>query len=93
MEQKKLATSGSYKPKWNHQPTEVLRVPEAFIDTFMGLAKLLDAGVINLAQIEAWAEKQMSDYKLLKQVQVQEDKQQQPEPEKRKRKAQKFTFE
>jgi acyl-CoA synthetase (AMP-forming)/AMP-acid ligase II len=73
MTEKKAATSGSYKPKWNHQPTEVFRVPEAFIDTLMGLAKLLDASVISLEQIEAWAEKQMANYKALKQVIVQTD--------------------
>jgi hypothetical protein len=69
---------GTFLPKWQNQPTELLRVPGVFTDTLMGLAKLLDAGVISTKQIETWSEKQMANYKALKQVIVQ------PDPEKSK---------
>jgi hypothetical protein len=103
MTDERVRRKGTFQPKWNYQPTTKIRIPEQFLDTIMGLSKLLDADVISIEQLEEFAEKKMNTHKLLRQVQVQEDNQQQPEPEKskvteiksktRERKTRKFTFE
>ena len=36
--------TGLIKPKWNHQPTTVIRVPERFSEELLNTAKALDEG-------------------------------------------------
>lgn len=50
---KNLKTQTQFKPKWNHQPTEAVRVPACFKEQVLGLAQKLDNG--ELDNKSSWA--------------------------------------
>lgn len=42
--------SGLTKPKWNHLPTEVIRVPQCFSEQIQAIARDIDNGIDNTVQ-------------------------------------------